>query len=82
MCSSDLLIKLTFRGSRANKPVISEATALFGVQLNILVGRIEYIEGKPLGILYVNPVGDLEPVNQALEYLREVIEEVEVIERV
>ena len=77
-----LLIKLTFRGSRANTPVISEATALFGVAFNILVGRIEYIEGKPLGILYVNPVGDSEHVNQALEYMREVVKEVEVVRSV
>ena len=75
-----LLVKLTFRGSGANTPVISEATVRFGVQFNILVGRIEYIEDKPLGVLYVNPVGETETVRRALDYLKEVVKEVEVIE--
>jgi D-methionine transport system ATP-binding protein len=75
-----LLVKLTFRGSGANMPVISEATVRFGMQFNILVGRIEYIENKPLGVLYVNPVGETETVRQALDYLKEVVSEVEVID--
>jgi len=74
-----LLLKLTFRGSRANAPVISDATVRFGVQFNILVGRIEYIEEKPLGVLYVDLVGEEDAVRNALEYLKEVVREVEVI---
>ena len=74
-----LLVKLTFRGSGANTPIISDATVRFGVKFNILVGRIEYIEGKPLGILYVNPVGEEHVVEAALDYLRQVVREVEVI---
>jgi len=74
-----LLVKLTFRGPRANTPVISETTARFGIQLNILLGRIEYIEGKPLGILYVNPVGEAEAVEKSLDYLKEVVKKVEVL---
>lgn len=74
-----LLIKLTFRGSNANTPVISEVSIRFGIQINILVGRIEYIENKPLGVLYINPVGDKETVNKALDYLKEVVRELEVI---
>ena len=72
------LVKLTFRGGGANEPVISETTMRFGVRFNILVGRIEYIEDKPLGVLYVNPVGEAEAVRLAIEYLREVVKEVEV----
>ena len=74
-----LLLKLTFRGSRANTPIISDATVRFGVGFNILVGRIEYIEEKPLGVLYVNPVGEENAVRQALDYLKEVVREVEEI---
>lgn len=73
------LVKLIFRGSRANTPVISDATVRFGVQFNILVGRIEYIEDKPLGVLYVNPVGEADAVRRALDYLKEVVKEVEVV---
>jgi D-methionine transport system ATP-binding protein len=73
------LVKLTFLGSRACTPVISEATARFGVQFNILVGRIEYIENKPLGVLYVNPTGEPESVRRAMEYLKSNVMETEVV---
>ena len=76
-----LIVKLTFRGDTANTPVISDATAKFGVQFNILIGRIEYIENKPVGVLYVNPVGEKQIVNQIIEYLKQVVKEVEVIEK-
>lgn len=75
-----LLIKLTFRGSHANTPVISDTAVRFGIQFNILIGKIEYIEGKPLGILYVNPVGESYTIQRALDYLREFVREVEVME--
>ncbi|MCL2082923.1 MAG: ATP-binding cassette domain-containing protein [Oscillospiraceae bacterium] len=75
-----LLVRLTFRGWQANTPVISDATVRFGVNFNILAGRVEYIGGKPLGILYVNPLGNPESVRHALDYLKEVVREVEVID--
>jgi D-methionine transport system ATP-binding protein len=78
--TSGPVLKLSFRGERANAPVISDATRRFGVRFNILVGRIEYIEDRPLGILYVNPLGEPSAVQQALVYLKEAVEEVEMIE--
>jgi len=78
--TSGLLVKLTFLGGGANLPVISDASLRFGVHFNILIGRIEYIEYKPLGILYVNPVGEAEAVQKSLEFLRQQVKEVEVID--
>jgi len=77
-----LLVRLTFRDSRANTPVISDTTLRFGVHFNILVGRIEYIEGKPMGVLYVNPLGERKTVERALEYLKTVVSKVEVLNNV
>jgi len=74
------VVKLTFLGPDANTPIISEASSRFGVQINILTGRIEYIENKPLGILYVNPIGEEYVVRQTLDYLKNVVREVEVLE--
>ena len=74
------LVKLTFRGSYANAPVISDATIRFGIQFNILVGHIEYIEEEPLGVLYVSPVGEADTIAKALAYLKGVVKEVEVID--
>ena len=75
-----LLVKLTFLGSGANTPVISDVTSRFGIQFNIMVGRIEYIEDKPLGVLYVNPVGEESAVKKSLDYLKQVVKKVEVID--
>ncbi len=77
-----LLLKLTFRGFGANMPIISDVTVRYGVHFNILVGRIEYIEDKPLGVLYVNPKGEEDAVRQSLQYLKETVREVEVIDYV
>jgi len=45
------LLKITFLGERAETPVLSDATLRFGVSVNILHGRIEYINGRALGLL-------------------------------
>lgn len=45
------LLKILFLGERAETPVLSEATLRFGVSVNILHGRIEYINNRPIGLL-------------------------------
>jgi len=45
------LVKITFLGERAENPVLSSVTQLFGISVNILHGKIEYINGRALGLL-------------------------------
>lgn len=45
------LLKILFLGDRAEHPVLSEATLRFGVSVNILHGKIEYINNRPIGLL-------------------------------
>ena len=45
------LLKILFLGERAEQPVLSEATLRFGVSVNILHGKIEYINHQPIGLL-------------------------------
>ena len=45
------LLKILFLGERAEDPVLSEATLRFGVSVNILHGKIEYINHRPIGLL-------------------------------
>lgn len=45
------LLKILFLGDRAEHPVLSEATLQFGVSVNILHGKIEYINHRPIGLL-------------------------------
>lgn len=50
---SGSIVKLTYAGENATEPVLFEAGKLFDVRLSILHGKIEYINEKPFGILYV-----------------------------
>ena len=61
---------ITFRGDQAMEPVLSKASQSYDVQFNILHGKIEYINGIPLGILYVTIIGDIQNARDALTYLK------------
>ncbi len=65
------LFLLTYRGREAENPVLSEATRELGAELNILHGRIEYIDGRPLGrlVVSVGPAGGDLPA--LIRYLRD-----------
>ena len=72
------IIKLTYLGDKAKDAVLSDTAKQFNIRYNILHGKIEYIGGKPLGILYVNIIGDEESVKNAINALREKVEKLEV----
>ncbi|MBV5299292.1 MAG: ATP-binding cassette domain-containing protein [Rhodoferax sp.] len=55
------LLKILFLGDAAEEPVLSQATLRFGVCVNILHGKIEYINNRPIGLLIallVDQAGD------------------------
>ena len=64
------LVKLHYRGERAEEPVLAETLRRFPVLINILHGRIEYIGGAPLGTLVVGIQGDEADRDRAVDYLR------------
>ena len=64
------ILKITFRGDAAMEPVLSEVTKRYEVQFNILHGKIEYINGVPLGILFVALKGSSLELNHAIAYLK------------
>lgn len=64
------LVKVFYRGIKAEEPVLSDAIREFGVGINVLHGKIEYINEQPLGVLILNITGDASGVDQAIEYLR------------
>jgi D-methionine transport system ATP-binding protein len=74
------ILKLHYRGQRAEEPIISETIRSFGVQVNILHGQIEYIGGQPLGSLVVALEGDTDTVYQAIDYIGRQTAGVEVIQ--
>lgn len=64
------ILKIVYKGDKAEEAVISQTIRKFNVDMNILHGKIEYISGKPLGILLVRLDGNLNDVTRAKEYIR------------
>ncbi len=73
------LVKVLYRGPSALNPVISNAIRTFPVDINILHGRIEYINGHPIGILLVNLKGENSEVTKLVKHLKENTASTEVI---
>jgi D-methionine transport system ATP-binding protein len=73
------IVKVLYRGPSALNPVISNAIRQFSVDINILHGRIEYINGHPIGILLVNLKGENLEVAKLIKYLKENTASTEVI---
>ncbi|HEY4435344.1 virulence-associated ABC transporter ATP-binding protein SfbB [Lelliottia sp. V89_10] len=74
------LLKILFIGDSAEQPVLSDVAIKFGVAVNILHGKIEYIGERALGILVVQLTAD-DPavVETAVEHIRHRTAQVEVI---
>jgi len=74
------LLKILFIGDSAEQPVLSDAAIEFGVAVNILHGKIEYLGERALGILVVQLTAeDPAAVVQAVDYIRNRTAQVEVI---
>ncbi|KAB2642692.1 MAG: methionine ABC transporter ATP-binding protein MetN [Verrucomicrobia bacterium] len=52
------LVKLGFTGTTVNKPLISEASRIFEIDINILSADIEYAGGTKFGYLLAELVGE------------------------
>jgi D-methionine transport system ATP-binding protein len=86
------LLKIIFLGDRAETPVLSEAAQRFGISVNILHGKIEYINNRALGLLVALLQGNIseqrtgnlsatlqERISQAVDYIRLNTAQVEVL---
>jgi D-methionine transport system ATP-binding protein len=73
-------LKLLYSGERANNAVISDTVWKFGISINILLGKIEYITGKPFGVLIVELSGEPKQMAKAEQYIRQETDKVEEVE--
>lgn len=73
------LLKIVYRGEKAEDPVISDTIKKFNINLNILHGKIEYISDQPIGILVVHMEGNIENITSAEEYLIARVADMEVL---
>lgn len=73
------LVLLKYKGEQTLEPVISSASKRYKVNLNILHGNIQYINGKPLGVLVIGIEGNEAEVYNAILYINSMVQELEVI---
>ena len=63
------LYKVNFIGETSLNPIISEASKKFNTQISIIHGKIDYIDGKPLGSLLIDIIGDDKEIEKTRAYI-------------
>ncbi len=66
---SGKILRLSFLGESAKKPIISELVRLFNVDVNILSGNINKLQMSNIGHLIVELIGDETEIYKAIRYL-------------
>ena len=64
------ILRLTFVGSEVTRPVMSEASRIYGIDFNILLGQVDEVQGNSFGTLTVLTNCDTDTFNEVLTYLR------------
>ncbi|CAN7432285.1 methionine ABC transporter ATP-binding protein [Trinickia sp. LjRoot230] len=65
------LLRLAFAGGSVDRPVLSEAIRRYALDVNILHGQIDEIQGRAFGSLAVLADGEPQQLDAALAFLRE-----------
>lgn len=73
------LLKLYYKDDDSLKPVISDAAKNFNIDISIIHGKIDYINGKPVGTLIVNLIGDKDEINKAKYFIKENVDNAEIV---
>lgn len=67
--NSKPLVKIVYNGDKAEDAIVSNVVKQFAVDVNILHGKIEYINDRPFGILIVQLIGEQDEIYKSLNYL-------------
>ncbi|MCM2401446.1 ATP-binding cassette domain-containing protein [Rhizobium sp. S153] len=67
--NTDPVLRIVFTGDAAHDPVVATLVEHFGVRPNILHGRIDYIDGRPLGVITLVAEGAELKLSGILAYL-------------
>jgi D-methionine transport system ATP-binding protein len=76
------LARIVFQGDDVRKPIISQLSRKFDIDVTILQANIQESQEIPLGTLYVQLLGEEQQVHDAMHQLKQQEIEVEVIEDV
>jgi D-methionine transport system ATP-binding protein len=77
---SGLLVRLTFIGESAEKPVLSQLVRKFDVDANVLLGSIDNLKDTTFGTLTVELQGNESSIKQGIDFLKDKGIKVEVIQ--
>jgi D-methionine transport system ATP-binding protein len=77
---SGLLVRLTFIGESAEKPVLSQLVRKFNVDANVLLGSIDNLKDTTFGTLTVELQGNESSIKQGIDFLKDKGIKVEVIQ--
>ncbi len=75
------LLRLSFKGEAASKPVIAQMIRKFEIDVNILLGWLDNLQTHVVGTLVIEVNGSQEKIEQALSFLSENDVHFEVMER-
>jgi D-methionine transport system ATP-binding protein len=64
------LLRLAFAGEDATRPLLSDVIRRFGLDINILHGQVDDIQGQLFGTLAVHARGATEQLNAAIRHLQ------------
>ena len=64
------LLRLAFAGDDSDRPLLSDVIRRFGIDLSIVHGQVDEIQGAPFGTLAVFARGAREQLNAAVAHLR------------
>ena len=64
------LLRLAFSGEDATRPLLSDVIRRFGLDINILHGQVDDIQGQLFGSLAVHARGASDQLNAAIDHLR------------
>ncbi|HZG14155.1 MAG TPA: methionine ABC transporter ATP-binding protein [Candidatus Bathyarchaeia archaeon] len=73
------LVRISLLADQAEKPMFDKLIRSFQVQANILHGKIEYIQGRPLAVFILELTGEPQERSKALAFLQQETAETEVI---
>ena len=66
-----MLVRLSFKGTITEDPIVASIIQKYGINVSILYGNIDYIQNEPFGYLIVTLMGDMETQTKALAYIKE-----------
>ncbi|MDR7856615.1 methionine ABC transporter ATP-binding protein [Tissierella sp.] len=64
------IIRLSFLGDSAKKPIVSKVIRNFDIDVNILSGNINKLQESSVGHLILELIGEDEEINKALSFLK------------